>query len=67
MYRSIYKLYSHALGSSNVWRIVQTTGQGFITLKHSFPFMQKFIRRLSFYILTREYVKRSNSNYASEI
>jgi hypothetical protein len=69
MYRNIYKFYSHALGSSDEWRIRQilVTGQGSITLKLSFPFKLKFILCLSFYILTREYVKRDNSNYASEI
>jgi hypothetical protein len=63
MYRNIYKFYGHALGSSNEWRTRQVSGQGSITLKRSFPFKLKFILRLSFYILTREYVKLSNSIY----
>lgn len=67
MYRNIYRFYSHSLGSSDAWRIFKKTGQGSITLKRSFPFNLKCILRQSFYILTREYVKRANSNYASEI
>jgi hypothetical protein len=63
MYCNTDKLYSHALASADVWRILQMIGQGSIIFKRSFPFKLKSIPRLSLFTSLFENI----SNAATQI